>query len=155
MMTHAGQVLLALAIEQFSKLTYAEEKFLHEIAAGQVSDYETLNNAENDPTHAKDWDASRTIRATVIRWLCVDREAIRYVDPTGIYVDAVKIKGLVELASVTVPFPLSFRRCAIPHGVGLQYANTRTLLFAGSSMGTPGGIALRADGAHVNGSVLF
>jgi hypothetical protein len=35
-MTHAGQVLYALAVERFSKLTDAEGKFLREIAAGEV-----------------------------------------------------------------------------------------------------------------------
>ena len=79
-------VLLTRAVEQFPDLTDAEKKFLHDVIAGKVADYHMPNAAENDPRHANTWDASRTIRAQVIRWLCVDREAICQIDPHGIHI---------------------------------------------------------------------
>ena len=46
-MTSVGQALLTRAAEQFpNRLTDAEEKFLRKIAAGEIADYETSNEAE-------------------------------------------------------------------------------------------------------------
>ena len=154
-MTHAGQALLALAVERFSKLTAAEEKLLCKIAASEVADYRTSNDTENDPTQAETWDASRTIRATVIRWLCVDHEAIRYVDPKGIHIGAAKIDGQLDLAYATVPVPLGFWKCAFPCDVNLVQASTYTLMFNGSFIHGSGSIALNADGIQVNGSMFL
>lgn len=128
---------------------------LYKIAASEVSDYEALNNAENDPPHAEDWDASRTIRATVIRWLCVDHEAIRYVDPKGIRIRAAQIDGQLDLAYATVPVPLGFWKSAFPYGVNLVQASTSALAFSGSFNRGSGSIALDADGIQVNGSMFL
>jgi hypothetical protein len=136
-------------------LTDAEEKFLRTIAAGKVADYRTSNDAGNDPTQAETWDASRTIRATVIRWLCVNRDASRHIDPKGMHIEAAKIDGPLDLAHVAVPMPLGFRECAFSYGVNLVQASTYTLSFGGSFIRGSGGIALWADGIHVNGNVFL
>ncbi len=64
------------SLEQFPDLTAAEKKLLHAVTAGEIADYSRPNDAENNPQHADTWDELSTIHAKVIRWLCVDREAI-------------------------------------------------------------------------------
>jgi hypothetical protein len=149
------QVLLRRAAEQFADLTDAEGKLLHAVTTGEVADYSSPNAAENDPQHADTWDATRTIHAKVIRWLCIDREAIGYIDPHGINIDAATIEGRLDLAYVTLPVPLVLTRCAVNAGVTLEHADTRTLSFSGSVLGGSGGTPLNASGAHVRGDVFL
>ncbi|UBF28602.1 hypothetical protein K9N68_12405 [Kovacikia minuta CCNUW1] len=70
--------LLVRSQETFSELNPAEKKLLCEIARGCAIDYraeceknedDTLKNAP-DP----DWGVDRTLRANLIRWLCLDSE---------------------------------------------------------------------------------
>jgi hypothetical protein len=61
----------------------------------------------------------------------------------------------VNLEAVTIPFPLVLTCCAIYGGVNLRFVETRLLSFQGSSIRHRDGIALRADEASMNGSVLL
>jgi hypothetical protein len=61
----------------------------------------------------------------------------------------------VDLEAVTIPFPLVLTCCAIYCGVNLRFVETRLLSFQGSSIRHRDGIALRADEASMNGSVLL
>jgi hypothetical protein len=155
LMISKEHTLLMLAAEQFPDLTDAEKKLLHAVSAGDVADYSSPNDAENDPQHADTWDASRTIRATVIRWLCVDREAICHIDPRGININAATIDGRLDLAFVIISVPFVLMRCAVKDGVTLIDADTRTLRFSGSVLGASGGTALEASGTHVRGNVFL
>jgi hypothetical protein len=158
-MISAEQALLTLATEQLPNLTEAEKRLICAVATGKEANYSKLNNDENDPTHAEHWDASRTIRATVIRWLCVNHEAMRYIDPKGLQIDAARIDGELDLEAVIVPFPLHLTRCAIYDGVALSFAKTHTLNFNGSFIGNlqlsgdSYRFALQADGVTVDGVV--
>jgi hypothetical protein len=140
-MSAAGQQLVALAVEEFPDLTEAEETFLRHAAAGDSADYKSSTEAENDPHHADAWGEWRTIRAQVIRWLCIDRDASKHVDPKGIRIDAAKILDQLDLEAVTIPFPLVLTRCAIYGSVNLRLAETRLLSFENSSITTPSGRA--------------
>jgi hypothetical protein len=148
-------VLLTRAAEQFPDLTDAEKKLLHAITVGEVADYSSPNDAENDPQQAHTWDASRTIRAKVIRWLCVDPEATRHIHLHGIHIYAATIEGWLDLMFVTISVPFALRRCVLKAGVTLVYADTRTLSFSGSVLGTSGGTPLDALGAHVRGELFL
>jgi hypothetical protein len=97
-MVAKGHDLLTLAAEQFPKLTNTEKKLLHDVLAGEVAEYPRPNNAENDLRQAEPWDESRTIHVQVIRWLCINRKAIRQVDPKGIRIDGARIAGQLDLA---------------------------------------------------------
>jgi hypothetical protein len=154
-MSAAGQKLVALATEEFPDLTGAEKKLLCHAATGDPADYRGPTDAENDPNHAETWGELRTIRAKVIRWMCVDRDAISHVDPNGIRIDAARINGPLDLQFVIVPFALVLRRCIISDGVNLAFAETRHLSFENSSITTPSGIALSANGIRVEGAVLL
>jgi hypothetical protein len=155
LMTSEEHVVLTRAAEQFPDLTDAEKILLHAVFAGEVANYSSPNDDENNPQHAGTWGASRTIRAKVIRWLCGDPEATRQIDPHGIYIDAATIEGQLDLAFMTIPVPFALRRCAVKAGVNLAYADTRMLRFSGSVLGGSGGIALNAAGAQIRGDTFL
>jgi hypothetical protein len=115
-------------------------------AAGDLADYPGPSDAENDPNHADTWGASRTLRAAVIRWLRVDRAAVRHLDPGGIRLCRAKIDGELDLRGVIIPCPLLLERCALRHDVRLNFAETHLLSFAGSVSGSISGDGLMVKG---------
>jgi hypothetical protein len=147
--------LLALVAEHFPDLTEAEKKLLRAVATGDIADCSSPNDAENDPKDGNTWGESRTIRAEIIRWLCVDREATKHIDPNGIRIGAAKINGLLDLQYVTVSVPLVLWQCTVQEGVVLSGAETRLLAFIRSSLGNSSGVALSADDVQVHGGVLL
>jgi len=66
------------------------------------------NDPANDPTKAAKWSADRELRAELIRWLCVDLEVAKRVDPRGIQVHGAKVIGEMDLSFATIAFPLVF-----------------------------------------------
>ena len=87
--------LVAMAAAEFSNLTEAERALLVFVdlknrAQGDFAHGGTSANPSdptNDPAHADKWGHEREIRADLIRWLCVDPDASRMVDPAGIRID--------------------------------------------------------------------
>ena len=75
-MSETGQTLLELAEKQFPDLSGAEKKLINAAAAGQEADYRSDDADTDDPGKWEHWGPQRTIRAEVIRWLCVDVEAV-------------------------------------------------------------------------------
>ncbi|MCK4626838.1 MAG: hypothetical protein KAV00_16120 [Phycisphaerae bacterium] len=111
------------------------------------------------PRGAVKWDKDRTIRAKIIRWLCTDAEAQKLVDLEGVQVEAARIEEKIDLGFATVPFPLALFSCAVPDGIDLMGAETRSLYFNRSHIGpTSEGnednvVLIHADGLTVR-SVL-
>jgi|SRR6516225_1928665 len=143
---NAGEAaLIELATAKFPKLTDAQKRLLQSIANGKFAEF----GDEAAP--------SRTISANIIRWLCVDPEAIRYIDPKGIRLDSAKIEGTLDLNSVNVPVPLILRRCAICAGISLERAETRFLSFEDSYTRpiphSPYRRAIAATGLIVHGTI--
>ena len=104
-MSATEQKLVELAVAEFPNLTEAEAKLLRAAATGDPADYQGPTDGENDPKHAETWDELRTIRARIIRWLCVDREAVKHIEPKGIRIEAAKIIDQLNFEAVTIPFP--------------------------------------------------
>jgi hypothetical protein len=140
--------LIELATAEFPKLTDAHKKFLQSIANGEFGQFGEKDALDNNPQNSHNWDPSRTISANIIRWLCVDPEAIHHIDPKGIRLDAANVEGLLDLNSVNVPVPLVLRRCAIGAGVNLERAETRFVSFEGSDTGP-----IAATGLIVHGTI--
>jgi hypothetical protein len=159
-MNTPGEKLIELIAPRFPKLTDDENKLLHAVASGEVAQCGDQAAAQNDPQSSDTWGQPGTVDAKVIRWLCVDPEAVRHIDPKGIRLDAAKVSGQLDLDCVTVPFPLVLRGCTIRAGVNLQRAETRFLSFEGSYTGpiTGAGLVVRGDihlrnGFQANGEV--
>jgi hypothetical protein len=111
----AEVTLQTLADKRFGPLSEAECKLLEAAPRGQEAscglDGVESDAAENDPVHAPEWQQNRTIRAVLIQWLCIEREAVEKVHRIGISVAAARIDGLLDLSFLNVPFPLTFVAC--------------------------------------------
>jgi hypothetical protein len=145
--------LVALARARFPDLSEAELTLLRAAPKGEVAwcgPSAKDDDPANDPAKAEEWGPEREIRAELIRWLCVDRDAASAVDPVGIQVHAARIMGALDLSFVSVPFPLGLRRCCLTGDVNLISTDLRTLDLAGSRVRS-----VTADGANVKGSVLL
>ena len=76
----------------------------------------------NDPKHAAELPHERDIRASLIRWLEVDRSASNLVDPKGVRILCARVTGALDLSQVRMPFPMALVRCLIPEPINLVNA---------------------------------
>src|SRR5260370_29745611 len=108
--------LVWLASARFGGLSAAEATLL---AAAQMGGFALcgpsgdLSDPVNDPAGGGAWGAERCIRASLIRWLCVERVARDKVDPNGIRAAGAKAVENLNLSYVTVPFGFSLRNCLL------------------------------------------
>jgi hypothetical protein len=151
----AGQ-LVALAGRKFPNLSSAERAMLWFSDIDNVDRAEfavagTSSNPEdpsNDPAHADEWPASRQIRASLIRWICVDYEARNLIDPEGIRVVGARIAGSLDLSLVNVPFPIVLRNCVFTEIINLSGAEIADLELDGSHT-----LGIRASGLEVRNNL--
>ncbi len=140
-----------LARSRFDELSKAELQLLHSAPKGEIAYCGPSKNdvdSANDPHRADGWNSERDLRAELIRWLCVNSEAAKTVDPRGIHVYAGRIAGKLDLSDVTVNFPLRLERCLLTADTNLQYVKIPTVSFTGSKARS-----INADGANVAGEV--
>jgi len=137
--------LLKLAEARFPSLSEAEKELLR--AAPRATSQDEVAWCGPSPS---DDDPERSIRAELLRWLCVNEQAKKRVDPKGIQVHAARIDGGLDLSSVTVPFPLALWRCRLADGATLRAAEIPHLDLQGSWVRT-----LNAGGINVKGSVFL
>jgi hypothetical protein len=145
--------LEALAQARFPELTQAELKLLRAAPKGEAAfcgPSAKDDDPANDPAKAEEWRHERAIRAGLIRWLCVDRDAASAVDPEGIQIHAARITGPLDLSFVSVPFPLSLWRCRLTDNANLVSAGLPALDLAGSQVRS-----IHVDGANVKGNVFL
>src|SRR5262249_15772802 len=88
-----------------------------------------------NPAHADEWSKDREVRAAVIRWLCVDPEAIRLIDPQGLRLLGAKVVGGLDLSMVRVPFPIVLRNCSLVDTMNLTSTTIGYLDLSGSYTG--------------------
>jgi hypothetical protein len=155
------------ARDQFPSLSEAECKLLRAVREGKVADCrtsETPNASEDDPSRANEWSDERTIRAPLLRWLCVDRGAKESVDPYGIRISFARLSGRLDLSFVTLPFPLACNGCWWPEGIELTGAALPGLrlektwvgpLEASGGQSGPGRSVIVADRAVIKGLVVL
>jgi sRNA-binding regulator protein Hfq len=145
--------LEGLAQARFAPLSQAELKLLRAAPKGEVAfcgPSAKNDDPANDPAKADEWGPEREIRADLIRWLCVDRDAASAVDPRGIQIYAARITGALDLAFVSVPFPLRLRRCCLTGNANLISTDLPALDLAGGRV-----LSVTADGANVRGNVFL
>ena len=139
----ASSRLVALAAAQFPNLTKAERTLLEfaDIKNRAAGDFAVAgpsgvpNDSMNDPVQADKWDHQREVRAESIRWLCVDPEASRMVDPRGIRLLGARVTGKLDLSHVKVPFSIAMIRCSIPERMNFDSAEIPKLDLHASSTG--------------------
>src|SRR5260370_40845131 len=83
----------------------------------------------NDPLYADSWGLERTIRASLIRWLCDENGAANGVQPAGIRIHACRIEEKLDVSCMNVRFPLVLRRCRIVRPLNLFLAQIEALAF--------------------------
>ena len=145
--------LIGLAAARFPNLTRAERAMLwfsdvENVDRGEIAVSGPSSNRDdssNDPAHAREWDTQREIRASLIRWLCTDPDAIRLVDPGGIKVLGARIADGIDLSNIRVPFAITLRRCAIAQRLRLAGAEIPQLDLNGSYTGE-----VEAEGLNVD-----
>jgi hypothetical protein len=143
--------LLKLAEAHFQPLRDAERKLLVAAPLGEMAwcgpsqkDFDPANN----PLKADSWGPERGIRADLIRWLCIDREARGCVDPRGIQAHGARIDGGLDLSFLRVRFPLALRCCSLKEETKLRFLRIPTISFSGSFVRS-----INAECAKVKGTV--
>jgi hypothetical protein len=153
--SHGGnpEELLRLADGRFPPLREAERKLLNAAPLGEVAwcgpsqkDFDPAN----DPRKVDSWGPERSIRAALIRWLCIDRDARAYVDPRGIHAHGARIEGSLDLSFVRVGFPLALRCCSLKEEAKLRFLRIPTISFSGSWVRS-----INAECAKVKGTVFL
>ncbi len=147
------QDLLRLAEARFPPLREAERKLLNAAPLGEMAwcgpspkDFDPANN----PGKAASWGPDRAIRASLIRWLCIDRAAREWIDPRGIQAHGARIEGSLDLSFVRVRFPLTLRCCSLEEETKLRFLRIPTISFSGSWTRS-----INAERAKVRGTVFL
>ncbi len=131
-------------------LTPAEEILLDKAQQGERADFTTGDEETDKPENADTWGDDRRIRADLLYWLCVDREASELVHAKGIRIDGAKVEGQLDFEAATLPHPLLLVGCAIPEGIFLRDAQTRTIALSRSHTGP-----ISADRLTTKGSMFL
>ena len=150
--------LVAEARAKFGELTAAEERLLRCAESGDIAycgPSDKDDDPGNDPANADAWGKERTIRAKLIRWLCIDSEANKHIDPRGIQLHAATIGDQsqekdLDLSEATVNFSLSFGLCKLEVPLCLMGAATRGLYLVGTHIEE-----LQADRLSAGGSIYL
>lgn len=145
------------------KLTRAEHRLLSAAASGRFAYAGTCmgDDPTNDPARAEgSWGPERSIRAEVIRWLTIDTDIGKHIDPKGIRMVGARIQGALDLNDVQIHFPLSLTRSYFDQDIDLSFAEARGLNLAASQTKkiTARGMIVRDDvflnqGFHADGEV--
>lgn len=104
----------------------------------------------NDPAKADAWGPEREVRAELVRWLCVEREASTCVDPKGITVHGAEVVGRLDLSFADVPFPVAFFRCRLTGESHLSFVRIPALRLIGTWTRS-----ITADGVNVRGDMFL
>jgi hypothetical protein len=146
--------LEGLAIRRFGEhFSDAERRLLHNAPIGDITycgPNRRDDDPDNDPVNAGQWGHDREIRAELITWLCVDREASKRVDQRGLGVHAAKITGSLALSLSTVPFSLSFSQCGLTGEADMTSMKIPQLTLIGSRTKS-----LLAEGADIKYNLLL
>jgi predicted acyltransferase (DUF342 family) len=150
-------ILEELAWKKFRELSEAEKRVLQAAPNGSLADCTDLGGGD-EPEKAdgtpqapdERWPETRNVRADLIRWLCVDREAREQVDPKGVWIQGARIAERLDLSSTNVLFLILLLNCRLERDLKLSYAKMSVLSLAGSWTR-----AIGADGLKLEGSLLL
>jgi hypothetical protein len=147
-----------LALDRFGTLSKAEGNLIRAAALGEVArcGFDNSKDQHDNPGESSEWPDSRSVRGTLIRWLCTTPAASKLVDPSGIYIFAALIGSdstsgtALDLSNIYVPFFLKLESCRITGAIALSGARTRTIDLSGSWTG-----AITGDGMTVEAGLFL
>jgi hypothetical protein len=144
--------LVALARPAIRKLTGAdltpaEEEFFRKVAEGQVADFSSKSEADDDPANASQWKADRVLRAPCIAWLCTDPDATEFLTHRGILLHGARIDGDLDLQFAKIDVPLFFAKCAFAASIYLTQAELQSLTLLGTHTAKISASNLKLEGA--------
>lgn len=138
-------------------LSAAEERAVQAASDGTIADCRDLGES-SDPEKAdgtpetpdEKWPEARNVRAKLIRWLCVDREARELVDQRGVWIVGARIIGEIDLSLINVLFSLFLGSCRLEQSLNLLGAKIPLLVLQGSWTG-----GIDADGLKLEGDLFL
>lgn len=154
--------LEALAVAEFKALQPAEVKLVRSAAttmpawAGPSTDPAAPSNNPdyseigNTAAGVAVWGTDREVRAEVIRWLSMDQEAKKLIDPRGLQLGGARVSGELDLRYANIPFPIAFTQCRLAAEAHLNGCTVTRLELNGSCTRT-----IDADGAEVKQSLYL
>jgi sRNA-binding regulator protein Hfq len=145
--------LVGLSGAYFGKLSEAETKLLTAAQSGGVAFCGSsidLSDPSNDPEKSSDWGKERSIRANLIRWLCLDQTARDRVNSNGIRVCGANLIERLSLSYATIPFGLTLMACRLVEDADLVSASLTELDLRGSWIRS-----LNADSVNIKGGVFL
>ena len=153
--TKPASQLERLACKQFPELkrteTKCEESLLRNLADGHVTNCDLLHDKDGVPENAdKAGQEQYDVNAKLIRWLCVDPQASKLVDPRGIQLRAARVVGELDLSFVAVPFSLFLINSRFTENLNVLDAKVPELNLMGTWV--PG---INGDGVKVANDVFL
>ncbi len=150
--------LTKLAAAKFPNLTrceravleYADIKTTTHGPPSACGPSSNLEDPSNDPKNSATWDHQRELRAELIRWVFVDPDANKQVDPAGIEALGARITGGLDLEYVHAPSVLGCVHCAISEPMVLQGAELNLLMLSGSYTNS-----INGSGSHIHNGVYL
>jgi hypothetical protein len=112
------------ALEKFGNLSQCERKVLHAVSNGLVA-WCGPNDPKDpafDPAKGKTWGVERSVRATLFRWLFVDPQATKYIDPGATIIEGARFEGQLNLQGLRMPLSLILNTCFMPDGITMTSA---------------------------------
>jgi sRNA-binding regulator protein Hfq len=138
-------------------LSEAEKRVVQHASDGTVADCTNLGGGRNPATadgtlgaRYEKWPETRNVRADLIRWLLIDREARELIDPRGILILGARITGALDLGSTNVLVPLFLVGCRLEQPLNLLGAKMTTMSLEGSWTG-----AIAADGLRLDNAIFL
>ena len=101
-----------------------------------------------DKDHSK--NQNNYVYADLLRWLCINKTAREMVEPKGILLRNVIIKGNLDFEDMSVPFPIDIRNSILDEEIILRDAHLQNLVLYGCKIKS-----ISADRLKVNGSIIL
>jgi Leucine-rich repeat (LRR) protein len=139
------------ALEKFGNLTQCEREVLHAVSNGLVAQCgpDDPKNPAFDPAKGQTWGAERSVRANLLRWLFVDPQAAKYIDPGGILIEGAHFGGQLNLQGLKLPFSLILNNCFMPSGITMTSARIGFFAMQNVWSGPVDAPSLRSNGSFL------
>ena len=127
-------------------LTPAEKTLLYKADKGELADFRTEKEDEDDLTSASNWGPERIIRSEFLFWLCTDALAVDRIHPKGVRISGAFIPTKLDFSFCTLPRPLALESCSVPEGFDFEGSHTRRFFLVPSTSGPVFAYSLQNDG---------